>query len=191
MGIPSREKKIRRALAAALVLLLAGGVFAGSCFAEKADAPAAPAADAKTMTESDWAVRCSDGKPPGKTAAKNCEIFKLLQVSQSHMRVAEFAASFPDPANTDLARGAVVLPLGILFDQGVTMKVDDNKPFVFRPQYCTNAGCFALIDLTKAVLDQMKKGEAVHFLFRTMTGQNVDLSLKLSGFGKTLKQVTQ
>lgn len=186
MGIHIQKKTKWRAGLAAAVILTLFCMSAG--FADKGKAP--PAAGPE-IEETAWDVRCADQKGPlarDKAAPAQCEVFKRLDVSKEHSRVAEFAAGFPDPKSGN-ARGAVALPLGIMLDQDVSMKIDNNKPVAFRLQYCTNAGCFSFLSLNETVIDEMKKGDTLHFYFKSMTGQNVDLTLKLSGFGKALKRL--
>jgi invasion protein IalB len=200
MGSLSQRKKKIGALALILALVL-GALFVKSCLAEKSQkqdkqpaasaAPKSSGAAAPEIAETNWELRCTDEKgvqTKDKTASSKCETYKVLVLGTSHTRVAEIAASIPDPKDPEAARAAIVLPLGIRLDQGVALKIDDNKPFGFNLLYCTNEGCFSLINMNKDLVEQMKKGDSVHFIFRAMNGQNVNLSFKLAGFGKALKQ---
>jgi invasion protein IalB len=184
----------KRAVIAIAVSALALGclVFVKASFAEKAAAkpPAAaaapaPAKEEPTAVELGWTKRCPE-KPKDGSPLK-CEVFQRLEVKQTHARVAEFAVGFPK--EKDKALAAVVLPLGILLTQDIVIKIDDGKPMSFKVQYCTNDGCVSFIDLGSDVLEELKKGSSVHFMFKAMNNQNVDLTMGLSGFGKALKEI--
>lgn len=135
-----------------------------------------------------WTMRCQPQKE-GESAPekKSCEIFQRLIVKESSARVAEFAIGFPD--GSDVARGVVVLPLGILLQPGVEMKIDESKPYAFKVRYCTNAGCFAYVNLDKDILDSMRKGKSAAFFFKSADGKDVNLSMTLSGFDAALKEI--
>lgn len=130
-----------------------------------------------------WTVRCQESDK----AKEHCEVFQRLIVKESGARVAEFAIGFPE--KKDAARGVVVLPLGILLQPGVEMKIDEGKAYAFKVRYCTQAGCFAYVNLDQALLDLMKNGEVARFVFKSADGKDVNLSMPLTGFGKALKEI--
>lgn len=130
-----------------------------------------------------WTVRCQESDK----AKEHCEVFQRLIVKESGARVAEFAIGFPE--KKDLARGVVVLPLGILLQPGVEMKIDEGKAYAFKVRYCTQAGCFAYVNLDKDLLGLMKSGTAARFVFKSADGKDVNLSMPLTGFGKALKEI--
>jgi invasion protein IalB len=175
----------------ALFAVLVLGVIAGSSFADEAKKDPAKTAPGNQVVERGWTQRCPEQKPDQKPGKKLCEIFDRIDMKESSMRVAEFAVGFPQEKGLekDAARGVVVLPLGILLDVAVQMKIDDGKPLVFKNRFCTNAGCFSFISLGKDILDSMKKAKAVAFLFKTSEGQNVNLIMTLGGFEKALQEI--
>ncbi|HRC26732.1 MAG TPA: invasion associated locus B family protein, partial [Alphaproteobacteria bacterium] len=77
----------------------------------------------------------------------------------------------------------------MLLQSGVEMKIDEGKPFAFKIRYCTQAGCFAYVNLDKALLDLMRNGTAAHFQFKAADGKDLTLQMPLSGFGKALKEI--
>lgn len=176
------------ALVAFTAAALAFGAFnAMAAEAKDAKKPAAatPAAKAPEIGESGWTKRCNEKNK------KDCEIFKLLQEKNAKARVIEFALGFPkgEDLKKGEARGAVILPLGILLEEGVVMKVDEQKPLAFKARYCINAGCFAFVNLDKDVLETMKSGKTVSFFVKSMDGQGVRLVMNLQGFGDALKEI--
>jgi invasion protein IalB len=186
------KKNAGRAVIVVAVALLAFSALSKTVFAEKGEKtpPAPAAATAPAMAELGWTVRCPEHKDQDKKkeAQNRCEAFQRLEVAETHARVAEFAVGFPK-SGEESARGAVILPLGILLEQGVLMRIDEGKAAAFKIQYCTNGGCVSFINLDKNTLEDMKKSESVHFVFKAVNGQNVDLSMKLAGFAKVLKQI--
>lgn len=174
-----------RIVAVAFALAVALGLFVfinGQAVAGKEGAPPADSAVA-------WTLRCQPQKE-GAAAddKKSCEIFQRLVVKESLARVAEFAIGFPE--GSEIARGVIVLPLGILLQPGVEMRIDDGKPYAFKIRYCTEAGCFAYVNLDKDLLETMRKGTSANFAFKAADGKDVNLSMTLSGFGTALKGLT-
>lgn len=184
--------------AAAGLLLLA--ITATSTIAlaqeEKKDAPKeAPKVVAPTneIVERGWDLRCPDEKTE-KQDKKQCEVFQRLDVKGSEMRVAELAIGFPKEGKgieKGGALGAVVLPLGILLDESITLKIDEEKPFSFRTRYCTAAGCVSYVNMSKSMLDTLRAGKQVTFNFKTADGQNVNIVMNLGGLDKILKDMQQ
>ena len=172
------------------------GMVAVLSFAEEAKKPpeAAPAVAAKQpsneMVEQGWKQRCNTPKAGEKAAEKICEIFQRLEIKENHMLVAELAVGFLHDKTMEkgAAHGAIILPLGISLESDIGMKVDEGKPVVFKPRFCTAAGCFSFVTLSKDLLDTMKKGKAITFTFKTAEGQNVNLIMHIGGFEKALKE---
>jgi invasion protein IalB len=177
--------------AAGLLAVLVLGFVAFSSFADEAKKDAGKKAPDNQVVERGWTQRCPEKKPDQKSETKQCEIFQRIDMKESSMRVAEFAVGFPQEKGMEkgAARGVVVLPLGILLEEGVQMKIDDGKPVSFKTRFCTNAGCFSFVMLGKDVLETMKKAKAVTFLFKTSEGQNVNLIMTMGGFEKALKDI--
>ena len=174
------------------------GIGAASTFAkaDKKSPPAAPpastapaaAADANPVVDRGWAVRCNKPEKGQKEQKqKDCEIFGRLEMQKSGMRMTEFAIGFPAVKGTDkkVARGIMILPLGISLEPGVTLKVDDGKPSPFKVSFCTTGGCVANVDLNKDLLDSLHKGKAINLFFKTSDGRDVQLIMGLTGFEKS------
>jgi len=175
-------------LMAFVILATASGVAVS--YAEEAAKPAEDAktaADQKiTFEESGWEKRCQKDEKTGKEDPKLCEIFKLIRVQESKGRVAEFAIGKNDKAKDGTYSGVVVLPLGILLEEGILFKIDENKPVMFKPRFCAQVGCVSYISLDEALIKTMKDGKKISFVFRSSNGQKVNIDMVLSGFGKAL-----
>ncbi|HRC26460.1 MAG TPA: invasion associated locus B family protein, partial [Alphaproteobacteria bacterium] len=98
----------RRALlfAGVVTILTAGAtlILTNAFAAGKADKAAAGG----VKTESLWTVRCQESDKK----REHCEVFQRLIVKETGARAAEFAIGFPEDKN--VARGVIVLPLGML-----------------------------------------------------------------------------
>jgi invasion protein IalB len=167
-------------LVAAAVAVLGSGAFAED------KAAAAKLAAADKGNDVFWTVRCEKGFEKDLKSGK-CEVFQRLIVKETNQRMVEFAVGFPEKKDT--ARGVIVMPLGVLLTEQVTLQIDKNKSFAFDVRYCTGDGCFAYVNLTKEVLDTMRSGQKAVLSFRTMEGRQVNVELSLKDFGKALKQV--
>jgi invasion protein IalB len=160
-----------------------------------AAAPAAPASaqpatqttDANTVVDTGWSQRC-DEKKDGK---KYCEVFARLAMKDSHMRVAEVTIGFPQDNSLPkgVARGVIIMPLGVLLESGATMAVDSGESFSFKSRFCIQGGCYAFVNLKKNILDSMKKGKNLNIYFKTADGHDMRLALGLKGFDKALDKL--
>jgi invasion protein IalB len=177
-------KKCCGILCAVLMLAIA----ATPSFAAEAKKDSAKKSAGNEIVERGWTQRCPETKDKPAADKKLCEIFQRIDMKKNSLRVAEFAIGFPEEKGmkSGTARGAVILPLGILLEQGAQMKIDDGKPLAFKIRFCTNAGCFAYLNLNKDILSSMKKAKAASFLFKTADGRKVNLVMGLDSFEKAL-----
>ena len=134
-----------------------------------------------------WTLRCDQDEAGKETS---CEMFQRLVVKDTGQRVTELAIGFPPDMN-GVARGVVVLPLGILLTEDMTMQIDEGQAFSFKPRYCIQDGCIAFLDLGEQVLNIMRKGSEAKLAFKVMNGQDVVVGLSLEGFSKGLKEIVQ
>lgn len=151
-----------------------------------------------------WTVRCE-----GEGKAQICEAFQRLTHAQSGARVMEFAIGFPQaerevkknltaiaPPSAALelgrdmpGRGVIVLPLGIMLNEGVILKIDQSKRYPFEVRYCTGEGCYAYIDLPRATIDHLGRAMNATISFTTLDKQNISLPIDLKGFGGALQAI--
>ncbi len=144
------------------------------------------------IAESAWVKRCQKDPKTGKENKKLCEIFKKIQVKGAGTRIAEMAIGFPidkDGKKSKSARGVVILPLGILLESGIVMKVDDKKPASFKVRFCTQNGCVAYVNLNDKILSSIKNGDKLNFGFITSQGQEVKVVMELKGFTKAIRSI--
>lgn len=144
------------------------------------------------LAETGWGKRCQKDPKTGKEDKNQCEAYQKIQVKDADTRIAEMAIGFPtgsDGKKSKVARGVVVLPLGILLESGVLMQVDEQKPAVFKLRFCTQGGCVGYVNLNPELLDTMKNGNQLLFQFKTSQGRDVKIIMSLKGFTKAIKEV--
>ena len=163
-------------------IALASLFFLTPALAEEAKKPAE-----NPVVEHGWAKRCD---APKKSEEKgHCEVFQLLDTKEKSQRIAEFAIGTAEKKDKIAARGVAILPLGMLVEPGVAMKIGDDKPASFKIRYCTPGGCYGFINIDKSMIDSLKKSKSVSFQFKSVDGQNVNIVMNLNGFEKALKEI--
>jgi invasion protein IalB len=153
-----------------------------------------PVSAAETARKNDvapqalWSQRCNDKIKDEGTKRGRCEIFQRLIVKESGKRFVEAAVSYPKGKTK--ARGVFIVPLGILLQPGLILKVDDGKPFKFQVRYCDLDGCFGFVDLSEEILEIMRNGQKVTITFQALNKQEINAELGLKDFAKALKEVS-
>lgn len=158
-----------------------------SIAATEASPPAASPAPAKKASGEIWSERCNAKEKADGPKRGRCEVFQRLIVKDTGQRLVEVAVGFPREKKT--ARGIVIVPLGILLQSGVQLKIDDGEPFKFQIRYCDNAGCFGYVDLNDGILNTMRSGKKIVLTFQAAKGKTVNVELSLKDFSKALDQV--
>jgi len=156
----------------------------------RAEEAAAPDGQKKiTFEETEWAKRCQKDEKTGKDDESKCEVFKIIKVKDSNGMVAQFAIGKNTKANDGSYTGVTILPLGILLEEGVLMKIDDGSPVMFKPRFCSQVGCVSYMSLDTNLINTMKNGKNIIFSFMSSNGRKMNIDLGLSGFTKALKSI--
>lgn len=172
-----------------------------------AAAPSAQAARTGDMFGA-WMVRCG-----GPGAVQACEAFQRLTQAESGARVIEFAIGYPPPSPEEAgrkgsaasaiapaakavmgaggspARGVIVLPLGIMLPDGVSLRIDKKYSYAFEIRYCTADGCYAYIDLPSGTMDILRRAMSAEVTFRTLDKQDMSLKLEMKGLAAALQAI--
>jgi invasion protein IalB len=141
--------------------------------------------------EKPWSVRCNKdekGKEISEPKRGNCEIFQRLVVKDTGQRFVEVAIGFPKEKES--ARGIIVVPLGILLQPGMSMKIDGGKEYKFQARYCDNNGCFGYVDLNDALLESLRKGSKLTVSFQALNKKQINVEVTLKDFATSLTQVS-
>ena len=189
---------------AAVLLLLAGGVFAqpkppaaGPPPNPAAAAPSKPAEvppvssvpQSTTAVFGDWALQCRhlDGTPAN---AVNCEVNQTLQV-QGQGPIAQIAIGRPPVAEGAAKEGlrlVVVLPNNVTFGASVQMSVDDkDKPVDLAYRRCLPSGCYADAEIKDEYLGRWRaQSERGRLNFRDGGNRPVTLPFSFRGLSQAM-----
>lgn len=133
-------------------------------------------------TYKDWQVTCvSQG------ASKRCTITQTLTQQQNGQRV--LAVELIPSGNT--VSGTLLLPFGLALDKGVTLQIDDkpvSQPWRFRT--CVPAGCVVALSFETSTIAALRTGTALKLKAVSDDGNDVPLSISLSGFGAAIDRAT-
>lgn len=157
---------IARTLAAGLGALAVCAAVPFAAHAQPAEGAAGP------ETFGDWQVRCG---PPGQPCVVRHE---QTRPSGERLLVVEIAQDADG-----MARGTALLPFGVLFDEGLTLQIDEGaraEPLPFRT--CVPSGCVVTFDLGPELVAGMRGGTMLSGHIATIDGQNLALQVSLRGF---------
>ena len=111
-------------------------------------------ADVPTMTVfGDWRLFC----PARKDAAISCEMSQDLVDQKAGVRVGRFVLLKEKDKSTIIA---MTVPLQVLLEPGLGLKIGDDQVRVFQFKTCTEEGCLSVIpidDKIEAALDKSNK----------------------------------
>jgi invasion protein IalB len=173
----------------AFLSLFAAALYAGPVMA--AEKAAVPSTAQKAEL---WSQRCQDLKDPKdekKITGHYCEIFQRLAVQSKdgkHLqRVAEFATGYPP--GEKVARAVMVLPLGVMVQETMSLFIDDKDENHFHVQYCLADGCYATLNLPDKLLEKIGKGKKLAFTGKFMSGQDLHIIMDLTGFSAAIAKI--
>lgn len=147
--------------------------------------PAAPAQQASlqaptSLQESwqDWQVACVQGESGGRL----CAMSQTLVQEEGGRRI--LALEIVTAPGGETATAKLLLPFGLLLDQGVSLEVDEAAIETnLRFRTCLPGGCVVPIALSAQYLVALRKGETLKVVSAASdTGQAVSFSISLRGF---------
>ncbi|ETR76957.1 invasion protein [Afipia sp. P52-10] len=154
-----------------------------------AEQPAAPArtpaasslpgaATSLQETHGDWVVSCAL-----QGASKRCGLTQEHTNQQTRQRV--FAVELTPVG--DKVEGVLLLPFGLVLDQGVALQVDDQaegQPLRFRT--CLMAGCLVQVTFDARQAAALRGGTALKMRVTPEGGPSTVLAISLKGLGAAL-----
>lgn len=191
-----KKTMIYAKFAVAALLLCGAGIFAfNNISTQKANAQdgATPAAASAPVTaaanlDNAWGIRCNDEESSkAENKRGKCEMFQRQDMKETGQRVIEFAIGYPP--EQEAARGLFILPTGILLQEGVKMRIDENKPLEFQVRYCVPNGCMAYVSMNDQILDMMSKGTNAVVEVSQLDGKKIAIPMPLKGFKKSLDEI--
>lgn len=129
-------------------------------------------------THGDWVVGCTL-----QGAVKRCGLTQEQTNQQSRQRV--FAVELTPVS--DRIEGVLLLPFGLVLDQGVVLQVDDlaqGQPLRFRT--CLVAGCLVPVTFDARQAAALRGGAALKMRVMPEGGQSTVLTISLKGLGPAL-----
>lgn len=155
--------------------------------AAAAAAPAAPAAPAPTLpggatslqeSHGDWVVGCAV-----QGNAKRCGLTQEQTNQQTRQRVLAMEVTLVG----DRIEGVLLLPFGLVLDQGVVLQVDElpqGQPLRFRT--CLPAGCVVPVSFDARQTAALRSATALKARVLPEGGQATVLTISLKGLGSGL-----
>lgn len=152
---------------------------------QAAEAQASPSKDQKASQPNQakhaWTKRCEKD-------SKYCEIFQRIIVKENQKRLVEFAVGFPNK-DSEKAQAALILPLGIMVAEGVTVQLQGIKETKAPVKTCTEAGCLAVFEVPDDTLNAMINSDKVTVLFKGAAGKPFQVIMSLGGFADELSKL--
>jgi invasion protein IalB len=177
-------RPIRAAAAATVVALQVVGA---TTSAAQTNAPAAGQAQQQPQTTrkevGDWTVICDvSGKP--------CVMEQVGKTAQGETALSVQIAKLPQPQSVEGKRveavGTFLVPLGVLLQQGLRLRIDSGQTAASPFFLCQPNGCIVRAPMEGGLLEQFRRGSRATLTF-ALIGQNgqareVSASISLSGF---------
>lgn len=130
----------------------------------------------------DWSRECI--RIPGNEGPDPCEMVQLLRASPEEDPLGKVSiARLPDNLKT-VAGVTVIMPLGVVLTQQLTIGVDSAAPRRYPFQYCVPIGCFAQFGISAGELASFKNGAKSIFTVVPMADPSTKapFDVSLSGF---------
>jgi len=137
-------------------------------------------------TYGNWTVACAAPQD-----AVRCAVSQVQASTETGQRVLAIELTPTDAGNT--AAGMLVLPFGLKLDQGAVLSIDERAPLpALRFSTCIPAGCLVPLTLDRDSIAAMRTGTALKVKTAASEGgQELNLSLALSGFSTALARAVQ
>jgi invasion protein IalB len=138
--------------------------------------------DVPTMTVyQDWRLTC----PSTKEKDATCRLSQDVVDSQSGQSIASLVY-FKDVPKDKTKESSMVLavtvPLGVLLEPGVGMKLGADDMKVYQYKTCTQSGCIAVIPVNDDMLKTIKNAQVAELAVVGRDGKAVPLPFSIKGF---------
>jgi len=133
-------------------------------------------ADVPTMNVfDDWRLSC----PARKEADVSCEISQDVVDQKAGMRVARFVLLKEKDKSTVIA---LTVPLQVLLEPGLGLKIGDDQVRVFQYKTCTESGCVSVIPVNDQIEAALDKSDKVGVVVAQPDGKAVELPFSMKGY---------
>lgn len=83
--------------------------------------------------------------------------------------------------------GTLRIPLGVMLDGGVELRVDEGKRWSISLHHCRQTGCIALWPLSADLRAELEGGREARVTFQSVDGQRIGVPISLMGIKAGLK----
>jgi len=133
-------------------------------------------ADVPTMTVfGDWRLFC----PARKDAAISCEMSQDLVDQKAGVRVGRFVLLKEKDKSTIIA---MTVPLQVLLEPGLGLKIGDDQVRVFQFKTCTEEGCLSVIPIDDKIEAALDKSNKFGVVVAQPNGKAVELPFSMKGY---------
>ena len=177
-GEPPRPKPLASwalTVVAAILIFFAGGVAA--ILGQRFILGSGGGDELRIIAFEDWRVVC-----PPRAEGVDCEISSNVVPGQVSMVL-------NDPALGSRLR--VYVPHGVFLDSGLGFSIGDQPLQVYQFETCLQAGCFALVTIDTATLEQLRNNENGEVVVVPAAGSPVTVPYSLNGFGDAYDALVQ
>jgi invasion protein IalB len=161
-----------------LVVLIVGGIagwIGRGVLAGPADVP--------TMgVYQDWRLFCPAIKDKDKDVS--CNLSQDVVDQGAGSRVARLIMAKDKDKNMILA---VTVPLQVLLEPGLGLKIGDDKIRVFQYKTCTEEGCLSIIPVNAELDEVLAKAQQANVAVVQPDGKAVELPFSMKGYGEAYK----
>lgn len=124
----------------------------------------------------DWRLFC----PTRKDATASCEMSQDVVDQKSGMRVARFVLLKDKDKSAVLA---LTVPLQVLLEPGIGLKIGDDQVRVFQFKTCTEDGCLSVVPIDDKMQAALGKSDKLGVVVAQPNGKAVELPFSMKGYG--------
>jgi len=128
----------------------------------------------------DWRLLC----PTSKDKGVSCEMSQSVVNQQAHMQVARLVMLKEKDKNTVLA---ITVPLDVLLEPGMGLKLGNDQVRVFQYRTCTEEGCVAVIPVDDQIEGAFGKVQDAGIAVAQLNGKAVELPFSMKGYVEARK----
>lgn len=132
---------------------------------------------------SDWQISCGIS-----SGTRVCSMIQQQTNRETRQRVLAVELQRTDAG----MEGALVLPFGILLDNGATLRVDEGaalQPQRFRT--CLPAGCVVPLNFDSEFVGAMARGGQLNVMATAETGNEISFAVSLRGFSAASSRIAE
>ena len=132
----------------------------------------------------DWTLRCL---PATESQPRTCRMVQSAVASEGGQRLLKVMVG---RFGAERLLGAVIfVPVGVRLPPGISLRVDDRKPWKFSFERCDPASCQVRALLHEELLQSLKGGLVGRVTFQDAAGQPITVDFSLKGFTAALSEL--